>query len=406
MNITSRVSALVVAVLTLSGGALAMAGPASAAAPANNNFANAEVLADSGSIVRSNVGANGQTNEPSPVTGDVVHSIWFKWTSTTNHRAIVDTIGSDIDTVLVVYDVPSGPVSIGALNVVASDDDGFSCDTQSLVQFDAIAGRVYWIQIDSWDVADVSTNIHLQWNNVRGNPPANDDIANAQVVSPSPGLSISGITNEATAEIDLFEDEIATNTVWYRFPVTANGVVSFSVESDVADNSFGYAPYHYATVFTGASADQLGYEDASGSGDSAVDVDLVAGETAWLQVTSYPCEQGAFVLTMTSAVDAVTTQYDQIEYDLLVSAAVKVGLTPEQLQHDAVGVIEFIYGIAGVTGPITIDPPTGGAVSVASQWPSADRPILNALTSKWVGLTDAETQKYAATIVVFLLSLS
>ncbi len=406
MKLTTRLSVWAFAIVTLSAGAVATARPASAAAPANNNFANAEVLANSGSIVRSNVGADGQANEPAPVTGDAVATIWFRWVSTSNHRAIVDTIGSDIDTVLAVYDVPSGPVSLGTLNEVASDDDGFGCDTQSLVQFDAIAGRTYWIQIDSWDPADKSPNLHLQWNNVRGDPPANDDIADASVVAPSPGLTINGITDEATAEIDQFEDETATNTVWYRFPVLTNDVASFSIVSSSSDNVFDYAPYHALTVFTGSAADQLTYEDATSTGDSPVSANLVAGQTVWLQVISYPCEQGGFTVTMTSESDAVTTQYDQIEYDLLVTAAVSVGLTPEQLQHDSVGIIEFIYGIAGVTGPIAIDPPAGGTVSLASQWPAAERPVLNALTSKWVGLTDAESQKYATGIVIFLLSLS
>ena len=154
---------------------------------------------------------------------------------------------------------------MGALNEVASDDDGFSCDFQSIVQFDAIAGRAYWIQIDSWDPADKSPSIHLQWNNVRGNPPAHDDIANAQVVAPSPGLSINGITDEATAEIDQFEDEIATNTVWYRFPATTNGAASFSIASSTTPNAFGNSPYHTVTVFTGPATDQLTYEGAVGN---------------------------------------------------------------------------------------------------------------------------------------------
>ena len=77
--------------------------PAVAAAPANNAFANPEVLAASGSIVRSNVGANGQANEPAPVSGDPYATIWFRWTAPITETVTFDTAESDVDTVLSVY---------------------------------------------------------------------------------------------------------------------------------------------------------------------------------------------------------------------------------------------------------------------------------------------------------------
>ncbi len=377
--------------------------PASAA-PTNNGFGNAEVLGASGSIVRSNVGASAQANEPSPIAGDASASIWFKWTATTSHRTTIDLIGSDIDTLLSVYDTGGLSASLANLNEVVSDDDGFGCDLTSLVQFDAVAGITYWIQVDSWDPTDTSANLHLQWNNVRGNPPANDDIANAQTVGVVNTAVIQGNNNEATAE-ENFDDTPSTNTVWYRLAVPANTRVTVTTASASAANVFGRTPNADVNVYSGPS-DGLWYEGNVVPNSAAAKVNVITADTVWLEAESMPCAEGAFTLTVTESQGLVTSNYDPTEISLLIGAAGKVHLAPEELQHDAVGVIEFIYGIAGVKGPISITPPAGGITGVTSSWPASDQPVLTSLQTKWAGLTAAETQKVATGVVIFLLSLS
>ena len=68
---------------------------AAVTAPSNNNFGAAEVLAGSGSIVRSNVGADDQIGEPSSIGGIALASVWFKWKAPASGMQQVDLIGSD-----------------------------------------------------------------------------------------------------------------------------------------------------------------------------------------------------------------------------------------------------------------------------------------------------------------------
>ncbi len=57
----------------------------------------------------------------------------------------VDTFGSGFDTVLAVY---TGP-SLGSLTRVVCDDD--TGGVQSKVQFPAVPGTTYWIQVGGYD---------------------------------------------------------------------------------------------------------------------------------------------------------------------------------------------------------------------------------------------------------------
>jgi len=113
--------------------------------PPNDNFANAQVL--SGSTVRVTGNNDEATREPGEPSdeGDGV-SVWYRWTAPTSTAVIVDTCGSDFDTVLNVY---TG-TALNALSRVTSDDDGCE-DEQSRVTLNARQGTTYWIAVTGWD---------------------------------------------------------------------------------------------------------------------------------------------------------------------------------------------------------------------------------------------------------------
>ncbi len=120
--------------------------------PANDNFANAVALTEnSASWSGTNIGATKETGEPTLVAGNAGGaSVWVTWTPTNSELATISTYGSNFDTLLGIY---TGS-SLGALSLVASDDDNFAMRSlTSVVTFNAQAGVTYHILIDGYDAA-------------------------------------------------------------------------------------------------------------------------------------------------------------------------------------------------------------------------------------------------------------
>ncbi len=119
------------------------------AQPVNDNFANPESLSGaSGQVVGNNTGATIEAGEPFCSQG--VNSVWYRWTAPSNGRVTFDTMGSFIDTTLAAYTGPSVPNLI----CLACNDDyygGGFFRLNSLVNFPAQAGSVYYISVGAWN---------------------------------------------------------------------------------------------------------------------------------------------------------------------------------------------------------------------------------------------------------------
>ena len=117
--------------------------PVAVAQPANDNFANAQVLSGtSATATGSNVDATMEPGEPDHGGLSGGTSVWYAWTAPASGPVRIATCGSSFDTVLAVY---TGD-SVDALTGVVSNDD--ACDLQSRVGFDAVAGTTYRIAVD------------------------------------------------------------------------------------------------------------------------------------------------------------------------------------------------------------------------------------------------------------------
>ena len=97
---------------------------ASAAAPANDDFANASALTGlPAGATGTNVDATTESGEPEPWENTPGgHSVWWTWTAPADGDVTVDTCGSDFDTLLAVY---TGD-SVAALTTVAFNDNEIS----------------------------------------------------------------------------------------------------------------------------------------------------------------------------------------------------------------------------------------------------------------------------------------
>jgi hypothetical protein len=116
--------------------------------PPNDNFANAIALRGFTSTTSNNVLATSEENEPNPGNVSSSLSVWWNWTATTTGSVTIDTRGSLLDTTLGVY---SGN-AVDSLTLVAEndDEDRDALLNTSLVRFNAVAGRVYRIQVNGY----------------------------------------------------------------------------------------------------------------------------------------------------------------------------------------------------------------------------------------------------------------
>jgi hypothetical protein len=132
---------------------------ASAAPPANDNFASAEALSGT---VDSDSGTNAQATkeagEPNHAGNPGGASVWYSWTAPQSRGVRVDTCNSatSINTLLAVYTASGTVPPFSNLTLVDSNDDlgygggAYGCGhpEQSSLTFEATAGTAYYIAVD------------------------------------------------------------------------------------------------------------------------------------------------------------------------------------------------------------------------------------------------------------------
>ena len=150
--------------------------------PVNDNFANAIALsADPGSISGTNVNATREAGEPTHVAllGD--KSVWYSWVAPVNGQATFDTIGSNFDTTLAVYQ----GTSVNQLITLAENDDIVSgVNRVSRIQFNVSSGQTYRIVVDGWN--SEFGNITLNWTSTGATPTPTPTPTPSPSPSPTP----------------------------------------------------------------------------------------------------------------------------------------------------------------------------------------------------------------------------
>ena len=116
--------------------------------PENDNFATPVVLAGfPASVMGTNADATLEQGEPIPVQdGNVAEaSVWFRWTAPTSGSVRIDTLGSDFDTLLAVWNGDA----LTNLTLVAENDQ--YSGASSAVFFEAETGMTYQIAVYGWN---------------------------------------------------------------------------------------------------------------------------------------------------------------------------------------------------------------------------------------------------------------
>ncbi|MCB1120073.1 MAG: hypothetical protein KJT03_00875 [Verrucomicrobiae bacterium] len=128
--------------------------------PENDNFIDVVNLGGSSNLVANGVNYNATPEEGEPVHGGVTggKSVWWKWTPTTKGNVVISTQGSSFDTTLGVY----RGAALLALTEIGGNDDAGPTVSYSSLEFQALAGRTYYIAVDGveGDEGEVVLNIN------------------------------------------------------------------------------------------------------------------------------------------------------------------------------------------------------------------------------------------------------
>ncbi|HEX2221057.1 MAG TPA: cell wall-binding repeat-containing protein [Candidatus Limnocylindria bacterium] len=156
--------------------------------PSNDDWAAAQAVSgDSGTTTGITRHADSEAGEPLHAGPYAGRSIWYRWTAPASGRVVIDTIGSDYDTVVGVY---TG-AAVDALRKVVLSDDAFGT-LWSEAAFDATAGTTYSIAL-SGGVATYPGSGHgvVNWRLDRTAPPSTPSPSTSASPTPSPSPSPS-----------------------------------------------------------------------------------------------------------------------------------------------------------------------------------------------------------------------
>lgn len=201
--------------------------------PANDDFANASVLSSTlpAATTGSNVYASKEQNEPDHAASQGFpkggSSVWWKWTAASTTKVTVTTGFSgatDFNSLLAVY---TG-TSVSTLTLIAANNDFNGSETSTLT-FQAVSGTTYYIAVDGQFGASGNIGLDLR----TASAPANDDFANATVLTGSLPIVVNGDNTDASKEAgepihDPGNFDTGGTSVWWSWVAPSTTAVTVS----------------------------------------------------------------------------------------------------------------------------------------------------------------------------------
>ena len=259
-----------------------------AQAPDNDFFTNALLFpAGATRVFDHNTGATTEPGEPAHAGNPGGKSVWWRWVAPSNGVYVLDTVGSQTDTLLAVY---TGS-TLGTLAIVAVDDNR-SAGGASLVKFSAVGGTTYHFAVDGY----AGTNGVSEGAIVLSLNPSlvlNDDFAER--------VTLSGQTNQVaasnlTASKEPGEPNHGGNaggrSLWWTWTAHLTAPVIVTTRNSAFDTALA--------VYTGASLGSLALVGENDDSDpfnpaagSVVAFQGVAGQTYQIAVDGYRSADGS-----------------------------------------------------------------------------------------------------------------
>lgn len=220
---------LVAACLALLLGAPAIA---SAAPPANDDFAAAEVLTgSSASTTGTTDEATKEAGEPNHRGSEGGHSVWYRWVAPADGTVVVDSAASPVATVVAAY---TGP-SVDGLTPIPTQGSWYE---QRRIRFSATAGRTYHFAVDvPWgDTGAIALRL------TRTDAPHNDPFATPEELIGVADLA-TGNNSSATRERGEpklgWQREWGGATLWYEWTAPSSGGVTIDTAGSGIDTVVG-----------------------------------------------------------------------------------------------------------------------------------------------------------------------
>jgi hypothetical protein len=292
----AQLVAISVAILFL---LICMGGPVSAqeaqavmAAPANDNFANAQLLTGTnGATPGTNVESTSEVGEPNIVSGGTINSVWYKITAPTTGSLNVDTNGEGTiasDTSIAVF---TGAAVNNLTKIV--ENGGFVPFGYSRMTFGVTSGTVYYIKVEGF--GSMTGTFTLNYTVTSASP--NDNFSNARSIYNFIGsvLSISDTNVGSTAEIgEPNHGNVSTpvNSVWYTWVAPSNVSMTFDTRGSDYDTTLA--------IYTGSAVNNLTLvtvdDDMPTISQSRVALAATAGTTYYIAVDGFAANTGTIVL--------------------------------------------------------------------------------------------------------------
>lgn len=246
--------------------------------PANDRFANSQVLAgDAGSTFGDLTSA---TTEPGETLAHET-SVWYSWTPSESGPAQVSAYQHSFDSTIRVY---TG-ASIAALSEISFNDD-VNGMLQSTVNFSATAGTTYRIAVDgfAFSFGDFTLSYAI-------NPPANDNFASPTTLTGKQGFT--GGTNErATGEPGELDSFGGDSSVWYSWMAPTSGTAVFTTAGSNFDTVLSAGT---GSAITGLSTVTVN-DDTNATLQSFISFPATSGVTYRLSLEGYFGDRGDFLL--------------------------------------------------------------------------------------------------------------
>jgi hypothetical protein len=202
-------------------------------------------------------------------------SVWYQYTATNNQTVTFDTLGSDYDTLLSVWQSSSHPLT----EVDCNDDSGTY--KQSHLSLAVETGNTYFINISGFRGA--TGNLIFNANSV--NPLTNDNLANAIAITPDANLSYHNTQNAKDATNETNEvvascDSDNQGSVWYQYTTTETQRVVFDTVSSDYNTIL--------SVWTGNQhpLQEVACDKGDGGPSSQLSVEVTAGNTYYISVAA------------------------------------------------------------------------------------------------------------------------
>ncbi len=227
-------------------GVLALVPASAAAAPANDDFANAISLSGAFEITTTGSNVDATIEDDEPPLGVGTGSVWWEWTPTATATVTVDTCASTFDTLLGIF----VGTELATLEYVATSDDSCTGNTGSRVSFPAMSGESYKIAVRGFDGAQGAIALKID----DPPPPVNDAFANPTPVTGPvmTGTNIGASAQSGEPEHGGLETGFILSprtSVWWLWTPTASGAAVV----DSCDSGF----HSLIGVYTGSAVGAL-----------------------------------------------------------------------------------------------------------------------------------------------------